>query len=75
MFRLAVLVISASSLVLSTCAFYLPGSAPHDYVEGERVEVFVNALTPMIAVKENAKLVCFSSQHELLLSIKLIIIS
>lgn len=56
MFRLAVLVISASSLVLSTCAFYLPGSAPHDYVEGERVEVFVNALTPMIAVKENAKL-------------------
>ena len=49
---------SVSSLVLSTSAFYLPGSATHDYVEGERVEVFVNALTPMIASKENAKLVC-----------------
>ncbi|KAF9566740.1 hypothetical protein CPC08DRAFT_747235 [Agrocybe pediades] len=28
-------------------AFYLPGAAPHNYAEGDRVELFVNALTPM----------------------------
>ena len=38
-------------------AFYLPGAAPHDFQSGERVEVFVNALTPMIGTADNAKLV------------------
>jgi transmembrane 9 superfamily protein 2/4 len=27
--------------------FYLPGAAPHDYVQGEKVDLLVNALTPM----------------------------
>ena len=39
-------------------AFYLPGAAPHDYHDGERVDLFVNALTPMIGAADNAKLVC-----------------
>lgn len=38
-------------------AFYLPGAAPHDYHDGERVDLFVNALTPMIGNSDNAKLV------------------
>ncbi|KAH8119533.1 Nonaspanin [Phellopilus nigrolimitatus] len=44
--------------LLSTCvdAFYLPGAAPRDYQAGERVELFVNALTPMIGAADNAKL-------------------
>lgn len=29
-------------------AFYLPGSAPRDYKNGERVPVFVNTVTPML---------------------------
>lgn len=45
------------SLLTSTHAFYLPGAAPHDYYEGERVNLFVNALTPMLAGTEHAKLV------------------
>lgn len=28
-------------------SFYLPGAAPRDYVQGERVDLLVNALTPM----------------------------
>ncbi|KAF8588664.1 endosomal P24A protein [Ramaria rubella] len=36
-------------------AFYLPGSAPRDYSVGEKVDVFVNALTPVIGPQ--AKLV------------------
>lgn len=28
-------------------SFYLPGAAPHNYAEGEAVDLFVNALTPM----------------------------
>jgi transmembrane 9 superfamily protein 2/4 len=43
--------------VLPTVAFYLPGAAPHDYKSGEPVELFVNALTPMLSGDENAKLV------------------
>jgi transmembrane 9 superfamily member 2/4 len=39
-------------------AFYLPGAAPHDYREGEKVDLFVNALTPMISGTDDAKLVC-----------------
>lgn len=35
----------------STKAFYLPGSAPRDYLEGEKIDVFVNTLTPMLNSK------------------------
>lgn len=38
-------------------AFYLPGAAPHDYREGEKVDLFVNALTPMPSTSDDAKLV------------------
>ena len=38
-------------------AFYLPGAAPHDYEEGEKVNLFVNALTPMLSGSDDAKLV------------------
>ncbi|KAI0630278.1 Nonaspanin [Trametes polyzona] len=44
------------SLLSSVQAFYLPGAAPRNYHEGEQVELFVNALTPMIAGNDNAKL-------------------
>ncbi|KAH8980221.1 Nonaspanin TM9SF [Lactarius hatsudake] len=40
-----VLVALITSLV-PVHAFYLPGAAPHDYREGEKVDLFVNALTP-----------------------------
>ncbi|WVR08326.1 hypothetical protein IAU60_005379 [Kwoniella sp. DSM 27419] len=36
---------------LSASAFYLPGTAPRDYLEGEKMEVFVNTLTPMLNSK------------------------
>jgi transmembrane 9 superfamily protein 2/4 len=38
-------------------AFYLPGTAPHNYARGEQVNLFVNALTPMLAGTDDAKLV------------------
>jgi transmembrane 9 superfamily protein 2/4 len=49
----------AATLLLGICAqaFYLPGAAPHDYVLGDQVNVFVNALTPMLLGKNDAKLV------------------
>ncbi|KAF8810668.1 endosomal P24A protein [Phlegmacium glaucopus] len=37
-------------------AFYLPGAAPHNYIEGEKVDLFVNALTPMLSGANNAKI-------------------
>ncbi|KAI0733184.1 endosomal P24A protein [Fomitopsis betulina] len=43
-------------LLPATNAFYLPGAAPHDYVEGDVVDLYVNALTPMLAGHDNAKL-------------------
>ncbi|KAG8906667.1 hypothetical protein FRB99_006368 [Tulasnella sp. 403] len=43
-----------ASLLSPSNAFYLPGAAPKDYVVGEQVPVYVNALTPVIA--SNAKL-------------------
>ena len=45
--------------LLAPCveAFYLPGAAPHNYEAGERVELFVNALAPIIGKANNAKLV------------------
>ena len=39
-------------------AFYLPGAAPRNYAEGEKVDLFVNALTPMLSGANNAKIVC-----------------
>lgn len=50
-----------SFLPLLSNAFYLPGAAPHDYHEGEEVKLFVNALTPMLAGTDNAKLVSLST--------------
>ncbi|KAI0745854.1 endosomal P24A protein [Earliella scabrosa] len=47
---------AAISLFSTAHAFYLPGAAPHDYHEGEKVDLFVNALTPMVAGSDNAKL-------------------
>ncbi|GBE81011.1 Transmembrane 9 superfamily member 1 [Sparassis crispa] len=44
------------SLSSHTNAFYLPGAAPHDYAAGEVVDLYVNALTPMLAGNDNAKL-------------------
>lgn len=38
-------------------AFYLPGAAPRDFLEGDDVPLFVNALTPMLTGSDNAKLV------------------
>ena len=52
-----------SILAPSVEAFYLPGAVPHDYHSGERVELFVNALTPMIASANNSKLVSRSQSH------------
>ncbi|KAJ7647298.1 Nonaspanin TM9SF [Roridomyces roridus] len=40
-------------------AFYLPGAAPHNFIQGEQVPLYVNALTPMLTAhpgKEDAKL-------------------
>ncbi|KAG1870146.1 hypothetical protein DFJ58DRAFT_764882 [Suillus subalutaceus] len=37
-------------------AFYLPGAAPHNYVLRDPVDVYVNALTPMLAGSDNSKL-------------------
>ena len=54
---LCILGAAALSLLSTAHAFYLPGAAPHDYHEGDRVDLFVNALTPMIAGYDNAKLV------------------
>jgi hypothetical protein len=39
-------------------AFYLPGAAPHNFIEGEKVDLFVNALTPMLSGAKSAKIVC-----------------
>ncbi|EPQ57217.1 Nonaspanin [Gloeophyllum trabeum ATCC 11539] len=48
----------AVPILLSLCAdaFYLPGAAPHNYRQGEKVDLFVNALTPMLAGTDDAKL-------------------
>lgn len=54
--RLTRILTATSLLVAFVDAFYLPGSAPHDYQDGERVELFVNALTP-IASADRGKLV------------------
>jgi transmembrane 9 superfamily protein 2/4 len=43
--------------VTNVNAFYLPGAAPHNYELGERVDLFVNALTPMLSGNVDSKLV------------------
>lgn len=45
-------------LLSSALGFYLPGAAPSDYEENQPVDLFVNALTPMLAGTDDAKLVC-----------------
>ncbi|KAI0355555.1 Nonaspanin [Trametes cingulata] len=44
------------SLLSTAHAFYLPGAAPHDYHDGEPVDLYVNALTPMMSGDDKAKL-------------------
>lgn len=44
-------------LPLAANAFYLPGAAPHNYVQRDPVDLYVNALTPMLAGSDNSKLV------------------
>ncbi len=46
-----------SSLLPGVNAFYLPGAAPHDYHVEEPVRLLVNALTPMLASSDGAKIV------------------
>ena len=55
---------AAHLLFLIPCiqAFYLPGAAPHSYVEGEKVQLYVNALTPMLSGSSDAKLVSIPSE-------------
>jgi len=60
-------VLAAHLLFLLPCiqAFYLPGAAPHNYVEGEKVELYVNALTPMLSGSSDAKLVSIPSKSSM----------
>jgi transmembrane 9 superfamily member 2/4 len=60
MYRQTSVLCSLGLLVTQASAFYLPGAAPHDFQSGEHVDVFVNALTPMIGTADNAKLVSLS---------------
>lgn len=53
-----VLVLTLPSLV---SAFYLPGGAPKDYLEGQKVPVHVNRLNPMMNAVDS-KIVSIASQ-------------
>lgn len=57
--RATLVALVASSI--SVHAFYLPGAAPHDYKVAENVDLFVNALTPMLSGSDDAKLVSIYS--------------
>ncbi|KAF8134655.1 Endomembrane protein 70-domain-containing protein [Boletus edulis] len=46
--------------VVSVSAFYLPGTAPRNFEQGEQVDLLVNALTPMLSGKDDSKLVRYS---------------
>lgn len=46
--RFAALAALAAAAAAPASAFYLPGSAPRDYKSGEKVDVFVNTVTPML---------------------------
>lgn len=50
---LAVLSLAALSSLPCTNAFYLPGAAPKDYIEGDKVPVHVNRLNPMIGALDS----------------------
>jgi transmembrane 9 superfamily member 2/4 len=52
-----VVLVALLASTLPVHSFYLPGAAPHDYKKGEKVELFVNALTPMLSSSDDAKLV------------------
>lgn len=45
--RLTTLV-SGLTLLSTSLAFYLPGTAPRDYQHNDKIDVFVNTLTPML---------------------------
>jgi transmembrane 9 superfamily protein 2/4 len=53
--------VNAAVLLLPALAnaFYLPGAAPRNYVPGEKVDLFVNALTPILSNEDDAKLVLY----------------
>jgi len=57
MSALSLLSLGCALLVNNVAGFYLPGAAPRDYKPGEKVDLLVNALTPMLANEEHAKLV------------------
>ncbi|KAF5370602.1 hypothetical protein D9758_002042 [Tetrapyrgos nigripes] len=50
------LLASLLAFSLSANAFYLPGAAPHNYAVGQKIELYVNALTPMLSENDDAKL-------------------
>lgn len=56
MSALILLSLGCALLANNVAGFYLPGAAPHDYKPGENVDLLVNALTPMLANEEHAKL-------------------
>lgn len=45
MTRATFVCVALASFVLSTCAFYLPGIAPKDYANGNKLDVMANSLT------------------------------
>jgi transmembrane 9 superfamily protein 2/4 len=45
------LVLPILALLSPASAFYLPGTAPRDYVVGSKIDVFVNTLTPLLNSK------------------------
>jgi transmembrane 9 superfamily protein 2/4 len=55
--RLHATAIAGIVLAPAIHAFYLPGAAPRNYALGEQVDLFVNALTPMLAGTDDSKLV------------------
>ena len=67
------LILGAFSSWVGVSAFYLPGAAPHDYRHGETVDLFVNALTPMLAAADNAKLVRGSRSNLDVSAVKLLV--
>ncbi|KAB5592575.1 Endosomal integral membrane protein (P24a) [Ceratobasidium theobromae] len=56
--------LAASSLLTLANAFYLPGTAPHDYHAGEQVPLYVNALTPMVLSADSKLYSLVSSEDD-----------
>ncbi|KAG6811532.1 hypothetical protein H0H92_006965 [Tricholoma furcatifolium] len=54
--RLPFLLVVSAIWITQVHSFYLPGAAPHDYILGEKVDLFVNALTPKIMNGDDDKL-------------------